>query len=186
MEHKGLSWPSPGGYSIEGPTSESRSVLLSQPIGILLRDARTELKLSRDELARLANVSTRLVAEVERGQRPNVSLETTLRLLNAVGVSVLATAPSGATAHIRDASTAVLERAARVARRRQTWTGRLIHLHKEESAPRPGRSKTKRLAAVSDVSEQAYLFAAAGRRERDRSSGRSRRTGVSRGKRTSR
>ncbi len=143
--------------------------MFSEPIGVLLRTARKELKLSRDELARRGGVSTRLVAELERGQRPNVSLESALKLLNVVGVSVIARAPSGATAEIRNASAAGLERAVRAARRRQTWTGGHIHLHDEGDDPQPGRSKAKRIAAVSQVSRQAYLIASGGRGNGDRS-----------------
>jgi transcriptional regulator with XRE-family HTH domain len=128
--------------------------------------AASQLKLSRDELARRGDVSTRLVAELERGQRPNVSLESALKLLNVVGISVTAKAPDGATIEIRNASTDALERAARAERRRQTWTGRQIRLHDEGDDPKPGRSKAKRLAAVSQVSEQAHLVAAGPRKKR--------------------
>src|SRR5216110_3431006 len=98
--------------------------MFSERIGNLLQNARRQLDLSREELARRGGVSTRLVAELERGQRPNVSLESALKLLNVVGVSVVAKAPNGAAAEIRSEAAATLERAARAARRRQTWTGR--------------------------------------------------------------
>ena len=147
--------------------------MLSDRIGVLLKNARKQLNLSRDELARRGDVSTRLVAELERGQRPNVSLESALKLLNVVGVSVIARAPNGVTTEIHNASAAALERAARAARRRQTWTGRQIHLHDEGDDPRPGRSKAKRVAAVSQISKHAYLIAAAGRGQGDRSTNRS-------------
>ncbi len=139
--------------------------MLSKRIGDLLKTARKELNLSRAELARRGGVSARLVAELERGQRPNVSLESALRLLNIVGVSVVARAPNGAAAEIRSASGTALERLARVARRRQTWTGRHISLYDEGEDPRPQRSKSKRLASVARVSKQAYLIASAGRRD---------------------
>ena len=155
--------------------------MFSELIGALLKNARKQLNLSRDELARRGGVSTRLVAEFERGQRPNVSLESALKLLNVVGVSVIATAPSGATAEIRDSSVPGLERAARAARRRETWTGGHIHLHDEGESPRPGRSKAKRILAVSQVSRQAYLAASAGRGDGDRATVHSRSTITSRG-----
>lgn len=117
--------------------------MFSEPIGALLRTARKELNLSRDELARRGGVSTRLVAELERGQRPNVSLESALKLLNVVGVLVIARAPSGATAEIRSASAAEMERSARAARRRQTWTGGHTHLHNEENDPRDRRGRKR-------------------------------------------
>ena len=56
--------------------------MLSEPIGTLLKTARRQLKMSRDTLALRGGVSTRLVAELERGERPNVSLEATLTLPN--------------------------------------------------------------------------------------------------------
>jgi transcriptional regulator with XRE-family HTH domain len=136
--------------------------MFSERIGSLLKSARQQLNVSREELARRGGVSPRLVAELERGQRPNVSLESALKLLNAVGVSVVATAPNGAATEIRSVSGQVLERAARAARRRQTWTGRHVHLHDEDDGPRSARSRSKRLSAVAQVSKQAYLIAAAG------------------------
>ena len=139
--------------------------MLSARIGVLLKDARRYLSLSRADLAQRGGVSVRLVAELERGQRPNVSLESALKLLNVVGVSVIAKAPHGAAAEIRGESAAALERAARAARaalRRQTWTGRQVHLHDEGNDPRPERSKAKRVASVAQVSKQAYVIAVAG------------------------
>lgn len=147
--------------------------MLSEPVGGLLEAARKHLNVSRAELARRGGVSTRLVAELERGQRPNVSLETALKLLTAVGVSVVAKAPNGAAAEIRSASGPALERAARAARRRQTWTGRQIHLHDEDAAPASGRSRSERLSSVAQVSKQAYLLASAGRRHNRRQTGKS-------------
>ncbi len=131
---------------------------LSAPIGQLLKNARQRLKLSREQLAHRGGVSTRLVAELERGTRPNVSLESALRLLKAVGVSVITEVPNGAPAEVRGASTAALERAARAAHRRQSWTGRHIHLHDEGEDPQPARSNAKRIVAVAEVSRQAYLI----------------------------
>jgi len=145
--------------------------MLSEPIGGLLKAARKQLNVSREELARRGGVSTRLVAELERGQRPNVSLESALKLLNAVGVSVIAKAPNGAAAEIRSASGPALERAARAARRRQTWTGRQIQLHDEDDGPVSGRSRSDRLASVAQLSKQAYLIASAGRRRSKRRTG---------------
>jgi transcriptional regulator with XRE-family HTH domain len=135
--------------------------MLSNRIGKLLRNARQQLNLGRAELARRAGVSARLVAELERGQRPNVSLESALKLLGIVGVSVIARAPDGTAANIRSSSAAALERAARAARRRQTWTGRHIKLRDEGEDPQPERAKGKRLSAVARVSSQAYSIASA-------------------------
>ena len=138
--------------------------MLSDRIGLLLGNARRQLNISRAELANRGGVSVRLVAELERGQRPNVSLESALKLMGIVGISVIAKTPDGTTAAIRSASTAALERAARAARRRQTWSGRHILLHDEGADPSPEQSKSKRLASVAQVSKQAYLIASAGRR----------------------
>ena len=140
--------------------------MLSARIGVLLKEARRHLSLSRADLAQRAGVSVRLVAELERGQRPNVSLESALKLLNVVGVSVIATAPHGAAAEIRGEGAEALERAARAALRRQTWTGRRVPLHTEGNDPRPERSKAKRLASVGRVSTQAYASASAVSRQK--------------------
>ena len=137
--------------------------MFSERIGGLLKNARQHLDLSREELARRGGVSTRLVAELERGQRPNVSLESALKLLNAVGVTVVARAPNGVAAEIRSASDPASERATRAMRRRQTWTGRHVPLHGKDDEPTPPRSKLLRLSAVAQVSKQAYLIASAKR-----------------------
>lgn len=62
--------------------------MLSYQLGARLKCSRKALRLTQRELARRAEVSERLWAEVERGERPNVSLETALRMLNLVGVSI--------------------------------------------------------------------------------------------------
>lgn len=136
--------------------------MLSTSIGSLLLHARDQLNISRPELAQRCGVSGRLLAELERGQRPNVSLETCLKLLAAVGVSVRLTAPSGTVAEIRAPSAACLERAARAARRRQTWTGGHAPLHGPESDPILARTLAARVGSVARVSQQAYLIASAG------------------------
>lgn len=140
--------------------------MFSNRLGELLQHARKQLNMSREELARRAKVSTRLVAELERGQRPNVSLESTLKLLNLVGVSIVAKAPDGATAEIRNSRSAALERTARAALRRRTWTGERIHLRDEGGAPGAGRSDMERLSAVSLISKQAYALSDANSRPR--------------------
>ncbi|MBA2706859.1 MAG: helix-turn-helix transcriptional regulator [Gemmatimonadaceae bacterium] len=136
--------------------------MFSESIGLLLQTARRKQNLSRDELARRTGVSTRLVAEMERGQRPNVSLESALKLLDAVGVSIVPTTSTGRSGN-RKTSASEAERSFRAAWRRKTWSGGHIHLHDEGEAPRPARSKSKRLSAVARVSKQAYLIASARR-----------------------
>ena len=140
--------------------------MLSDSLGLLLKNARKQLSWSRKELASRAGVSPRLVAELERGQRPNVSLESALTLLNIAGVSIVARTPSGVGAEIRAAHAADLGRAARAAHRRRTWKIRRVSLHDRDDDPPVSRSKTRRLGSVARVSSQAYVIAAA---ERDHS-----------------
>ena len=138
----------------------------SERLGMLLRRARGELAMGREQLARTARVSLRLVAEVERGQRPNVSLESTLNLLTLAGVTIVATTPSGATVEVRSALSAAVDRAARAAVRRRTWSGAHLQTRNAGTAPSGGRTSLERLAAVSQLSQQAYALAATGRRGR--------------------
>lgn len=134
----------------------------AERIGGLLKSARKQLNISRTELAHRGGVSQRLVAELERGQRPNVSLESALRLLKLVGVTVTVSVPRRASVEVSGASASAAERAAY---RRQRWTGRQISLHDEGEDPKPTGTKSNRLAAVARVSEQAYALAAAYRRQ---------------------
>lgn len=137
--------------------------MLSDRLGPILKSARKQLGLSRAELASRAQVSPRLVAEFERSQRPNVSLESALKLLSIVGVSLVVRTPNGVAAEIRGDSALELERAARAARRRETWQGRHVRMHDAGNDPRPPQSKAKRLLAVAQVSKQAYVVAGATR-----------------------
>jgi transcriptional regulator with XRE-family HTH domain len=150
--------------------------MLASRFGTLLRSARMHRSLSRAELAERGGVSVRLVAELEQGKRPNVSLESALKLLSLAGVSVVARAPHGGVVEIRDPSAAALERGERSAQRRKTWIGRQVPLHSSGGEPRPERSKSKRLASVGRVSRLAYSIAATGQRlargESKRQSGR--------------
>ena len=63
---------------------------LRPPISLAsaLRRARRARRKSIADLAAEAGVSPRLVSEFEQGKRSNVSLETALRLLSLVGVSI--------------------------------------------------------------------------------------------------
>lgn len=137
--------------------------MLSHDLGPLLKGARQQLGMTREALAAKAGVSMRLVAEFERGQRSNVSLESALRLFTSVGITVVARAPHGAATEIRGAAAARLERAARAARRRETWTGRHVHLKHSGDAPRAPRSKPRRIASVAAVSHAAHVIASASR-----------------------
>jgi transcriptional regulator with XRE-family HTH domain len=145
--------------------------MLSKKLAELLQHARKQLGLSREELARRAQVSTRLVAELERGERPNVSLESALKLLSLVGVSINAKGPDGASAHIRNGDSISSERAARAALRRRTWTGAQVQLREAGVPPGGGRSHAERLSALSQLSKRAFALAAAGAQNRKRSLG---------------
>jgi transcriptional regulator with XRE-family HTH domain len=128
--------------------------------------------LSQKELAQRVGVSARLVAEVERGMRPNVSLETALRMLTAVGVSVRLTEPSGASHEITHPETLRAARAVRAAARRSTWQGRQLRLEQEGQSEIAAPRGDARLAAVAEVSMQAYAVARA-QPSRSRSAARS-------------
>lgn len=141
-------------------------MLVSQ-IAERLRHARKTLGLTQAELACRAAVSTRLVAEVERGERDNVSLATMLRLVGEAGLSLsLAdSAYGGASRHGSRGRTSTGKSAhksalaLRVAERRATWGGRQLRLDQEgleDPAPPPG---AERLATVARVSAQAFAVA---------------------------
>lgn len=57
-------------------------------IGRALRTQREQLRMTQEQAAHLAGVSHRLWSEVERGARPNVSLETTIRMLQTLGLDL--------------------------------------------------------------------------------------------------
>ncbi|MEP6999334.1 MAG: helix-turn-helix transcriptional regulator [bacterium] len=126
-----------------------------EPIAKMLYDARKTIGLSQKELSRRANVSTRLVAEFERGQRPNVSLATALRLFAEVGVAVRLTDPTGNGVELGDAHRSA---AARANVRRVTWSGKQTRLNEEGKAPASLRG-SDRIAAVGVVSAQAFAVA---------------------------
>lgn len=133
--------------------------MLTDQVAALLRTARTALGLSQKELARRAGVSQRLWSEVERGERPNVSLATALRMLSEVGVSVRLTDPLGTDRELRDPATAASARAARAALRRATWAGRQLTLRDKGVERRSGATGADRLGAVGLVSRQAFAVA---------------------------
>ena len=107
--------------------------MLTDQIADLLKSARKAAGLSQKEVAGRAQVSTRLWAEVERGERPNVSLTTAIRMLGEVGVTVRLPDPLGASRELRNPGSAAAARSARAAVRRATWTGRQIRLEQEGS-----------------------------------------------------
>lgn len=139
--------------------------MLSSAFGTTLRAARQGRNLSRAELAKRGGVSVRLLAELERGERPNVSLETALQLLSLVGLSVAAIPRSAKVSEPRvelldDARSAGAERAAH---RRKTWTGRQVRLKDSGAEPVAPRSIARRIESVAEVSRLAYAIAGAAR-----------------------
>ena len=135
--------------------------MLTDQVGSLLRTARKTLGLTQAELARRANVSERLWAEVERGERPNVSLETALRMLSEVGVTVRLNDQLGSSHELSDPKTQAAARAARAAVRRVTWTGAQTTLARQGLPPEVAAEG--RLHAVGHVLEQAYAVARSAR-----------------------
>jgi len=132
-------------------------------VGLLaatLRTARTERRLSIAQLATLANVSPRLISELERGMRAHVSFDTAARLLQLVDVSI---------AFDRQQQPSS-EDAARIRadRRRSSWTGAKTTLA-TQAPPRPSSAAVERLTAVARASlltaglQDAHTKAAAGR-----------------------
>ena len=130
--------------------------MLASQVADTLRDARRAAGLTQREAALRAGVSHRLWAEVERGERPNVSMATALRLLTEVGVVVRLTDPSGATREITDVNSARTARRLRASHRRASWTGRQIRLSDEREEPVVSDASSAGLSAVSRVSEQAF------------------------------
>ena len=125
--------------------------MLSAAIGLALREARKSRGLSRAELATTSSVSLRLVAEFERGARPNISLETAVKLLAAVGLSLHAASHTGL-------ASAESGRVARRAMRVETWTGSVSTLKASRPAI-PLDTVAARLAAVTSVSRLGHAIA---------------------------
>ncbi len=121
--------------------------LISRTVGLLaqtLRDARKRRGLSIAQLAAMAAVSPRLISELERGMRANVSFETAARLADLVGAA-LTFEPQPA-----DADEAARRRAER---RRQLWTGEQSTL--SQHGPPPPVDAAERLTAVARASRLA-------------------------------
>lgn len=123
-----------------------------------LREARRSRRMSIAELAVRAGVSPRLISEFEHGKRPNVSLETALRLLSLVGLSFRL----GEAADTLDPEQL---RAQRAARRRSQWSGSLSTLQ-TQVAPTAPSSAAARLGAVARASVLATGLQRAARTSR--------------------
>ena len=129
-------------------------------IARVIKTARLQLGISQKEAAARAGVSHRLWAEVERDERPNVSLQTVLRMLAEIGATVHVVNALGETREVEDPSSLATARAARAELRRSTWGGqqrRLEHEGRDELVP---SSPTDRLKSVMLVSQQAFTIAA--------------------------
>jgi len=136
-------------------------MMQANELGALLKQARKQTGKTRQALAADAGVSVRLIAEFERGQRPNVSLDTALRLFDLLGMHIDVRLPQAAAqqagaAHVSDASFA-----ARAAHRLATWTGRHVSLHDDDSTVHLPQSDEEAVAAVWRVSQLAHAVAEA-------------------------
>lgn len=56
------------------------------PIRLRLRELRERADMTQDQLAAASGVSQSAVSQIERGTRPNVTLEVVEKLANALGV----------------------------------------------------------------------------------------------------
>lgn len=98
----------------------------------------------------MAEVSPRLVSEVERNGRPHVSLATVLRLLALVGVAVTLHPEAGD-------DDEVVARRARAEHRRRHWAGWQGTLATQEDPPAPA-APADRLRAVAVASRLAVAL----------------------------
>lgn len=135
--------------------------MLTKDIGATLRRARKALGITQAALARRALVTTRLVGELERGARPNVSLETALRIFAEVGITVRLTVLHENSVNVAEPASVDSARLARAAARRATWSGRQIRLRDEGREAPARRHDVKHIGAVARVSEQAFAIARA-------------------------
>ena len=63
-------------------------VTTARELGSLIRDRRQEAGLTATEAADLADVSRRLLLELERGKRPNVGFAAVMRILALLGLEL--------------------------------------------------------------------------------------------------
>src|SRR5260370_24893421 len=119
-------------------------------IARLLRATRLASGVTQSELAERARVSQRLWAEVERGERPNVSLATALRMLRTAGIGVELTDSR------RQAGFA-----GRAAARRATWTGRQTTLSDAHEPPVSPRGRGARIPAATAGPHPAFAISRA-------------------------
>ena len=134
--------------------------MAQRALGKLLKSTRMLLGVTQTNAAKRAGVSVRLWAEVERGERENVSLDTTIRMLGEMGIELVLEAPGGDRIGLTSGATARRARAARAAIRRVTWTGRKIRLGDDDEPPDAG-DRMQALVAVHEISRNAYAIAPA-------------------------
>ena len=113
------------------------------PLAEILRTARKGRGLSIADLAVLAQVSPRLISELERGKRAHVSFETAMRLVQLVGVAV--------TFDARPAPPADEAARRRAEQRRKHWTGEQATLSMQ-APPQASSDAVARLTAVANAS----------------------------------
>jgi transcriptional regulator with XRE-family HTH domain len=65
-----------------------QSISSARQLGVEIRARRKQTQLTATEAAALARVSRRLLIELERGKRPNVSLSAVLRILAILGLDM--------------------------------------------------------------------------------------------------
>lgn len=134
------------------------NAMSQRTLGELLKSTRKLLGLTQADAAKRAGVSVRLWSEVERGERENVSLDTTIRLLGEMGIEMVLEAPTGARVGLTDGPAAERARLVRAEIRRATWAVRKLRLGDDDDPPAAGPI-ARRLAAVHEVSRTAYELA---------------------------
>ena len=125
----------------------------NREIAEALRQARLRRGTTQRDIAAQVGVSTRLWAEFERGERPNVSLQTVLRMADALGLQfTLADERSAAEIALSSARE-------RAERRRAEWTGGHAPLGADIAPSGQKLTSTERFEAVAEASQLAYAFA---------------------------
>jgi transcriptional regulator with XRE-family HTH domain len=145
------------------PYSTATTPLLSISVGALVHATRQRLGLRRADLAARVGVSTRLLAEFERGERPNVSLETALQVLDALGITMRLGSSSGETLVLPVDVDATAAREARAAARRATWTARVVRIEDSDDEPTVAETPQERLGDVTALSRNVHVVATATR-----------------------
>ena len=131
----------------------NRRLVENRQIAEALRLARLRRGTTQRDMAARVGVSTRLWAEFERGERPNVSLQTVLRMADALGLHV--TLGDGRPI----AEVALSTARERAERRRAEWTGGHAPLGSDRGPSVQQLTSEERFVAVAEVSRLAYALA---------------------------